>query len=462
MTAAAPTLSVVPAASTVEEPPKFNFDAEFQARIAALTLRDSTFNSMVDGLVKADYFESEIEAYLVGAALRYFQKYKKAPAGLPIYAMLIRDDIDSKVLPKNLAAAAIGRLKELFAEDISDREFVVDQVATFARHQAVQEAMFKAIPMLDKGNFDAISTLMRGALDVGATSGDDEYDYGAEIDTRTATRLQRAAGKAPPTGITTGYKVIDELLFHKGWGRKELQVILGGPKAGKTTSLIDFGLNAWAAGFNVLYASCEVGKDVISARMDANVSQTLFKELDNHTHEVRQKVAEHVQKCLRSDGTRSVFKVHEYPTGGLKPSELRRLIERYKTKGVVFDLVIVDYADIMCPERHTDSAIENSKSIYVDLRGIAIRENCAVLTATQANRLGSNANVIKAEHVAEDFNKVRIADLMISINRTDEERAAGRARLFFAASRNQEGEFTLEIEQALDRMKFITRVLGFV
>jgi replicative DNA helicase len=66
------------------------------------------------------------------------------------------------------------------------------------------------------------------------------------------------------------------------------------------------------------------------------------------------------------------------------------------------------------------------------------------------------------DHVADDFNKVRIADLMISINRTDEERAAGRARLFFAASRNQEGEFTIEIEQALDRMKFITRVLGFV
>jgi replicative DNA helicase len=212
----------------------------------------------------------------------------------------------------------------------------------------------------------------------------------------------------------------------------------------------------------VLYASCEVGKDVISARADANMSAVLFKELDTHTHEVRQKVTEYASKALKSDGSKAKFKVHEYPTGGLKPSELRRLLERYKSKGVKFDLVIVDYADIMCPERHTDSAIENSKSIYVDLRGIAIREDCAVLTATQANRVGASANVIKMDHVADDFNKVRIADLMISINRTDEERASGRARLFFAASRNQEGEFTLEIEQALDRMKFITRVLGFV
>jgi replicative DNA helicase len=138
MTGAAPALSVVAAA---EEPAveKFNFDGEFQARIAALTLRDTAFNQMVDGLLEPAYFESEIESYLVGVALRYFKKYRKAPSGLGIYGMLIREDLDTKVLPKALAAAAIGRLKELFEVDISDRDFVVDQVATFARHQAVQE-----------------------------------------------------------------------------------------------------------------------------------------------------------------------------------------------------------------------------------------------------------------------------------------------------------------------------------
>jgi replicative DNA helicase len=460
MVSAAPALSVVPA---VEEPAveKFTFDGEFQARIAALTLRDTTFNQLVDGLLEPGYFESEIESYLVGCALRYYGKYKKAPSGLGIYAMLIREDLDSKVLPKALAAAAVGRLKELFEVDISDRDFVVDQVATFARHQAVQEAMYKAINKLDKKDFDGIATVMRQALDVGANQDGDCYDFAAMIDSRTGVRLDRLAGKLPPSGITTGYKPIDELLYHKGWGRKELSVILGGAKAGKTTALIDFGINAWAVGHNVLYASCEVGRDVIADRMDANISAQAMMEMHHHTHDVRQKVADFAAKALRTDGTNAKFIVHEFPTGSLKVSELRRLIERYKSQGIVFDLVVVDYADLLCPERHTDSAVENSKSIYVDLRGLAIREAFAVLTATQSNRNGINANIIKAEHVADDFNKIRIADIVISINRTDEERAAGKARLYFAASRNQGGEFTIEIEQALDRMKFITRVLGF-
>jgi len=460
MPTTAPALSVVP----VEEPAveKFNFDGEFQARIAALTLRDTTFNQLVDGLLEAEYFESELESYLVGVALRYYGKYKKSPAGLGIYAMLIREDIDAKVLPKTLAAMVIGRLKELFEVDISDRDFVVDQVATFAKHQAVQEAMYKAINHLDKKNFDGIETVMRSALDVGKNETGGGYDYGDMIAARTGIRLDRAAGKLPPQGITTGYEPLNELLYHKGWGRKELSVLLGAAKAGKTTALIGFGVNAWAAGYNVLYATLEVGYEVIADRMDANVSEQAMMEMGHHTHDVRAKVEDFVSKAKRPDGTGSKFIIEEFPSGTLKVSSLRRMIERYKTKGMVFDLVIVDYADLMSPERHTDSAIENSKSVYVDLRGLAQSEGFAVLTATQAQRAGASMNIIKAENVADDFNKIRIADIVISINRTDEERAAGRARLYFAASRNQGGEFTVEIEQRLDRMKFITRVLGYV
>jgi hypothetical protein len=69
-------------------------------------------------------------------------------------------------------------------------------------------------------------------------------------------------------------------------------------------------------------------------------------------------------------------------------SELRRLLERWKAKGTKIDLLIVDYADLMAPERITENSVENSKSVYVNLRGLAMQEDLAVLTATQTNRQG--------------------------------------------------------------------------
>jgi replicative DNA helicase len=457
---AAPAGTAAPAAPT---PPveKYRFDAFFQQKIAAMVLRDNAFMQRTDGLVLPEYFEDPAEAALVSIALRYYGKYKKIPEG-SIYSTLIREDITNKVVRPELAKLMVTHMRERLNKcDISDRDYVIDQVATFARHQAVAAAMEQAIHKLDRKDFTAIEGLMKKALNVGAHVDIDTFDFVELLDRRTGERLDKAAGKLPPQGITTGYVAIDDVLYHKGWGRRELSVLMGGAKAGKTTALIDFGVNAWAAGFNVGYVTLEVSGKIICERMDANITEIDIKELHDNVHSVRSKVLDFAAKARNPSGAGSKFLIQEFPTGSLTVSDLRRLLERWKAKGTKIDLLIVDYADLMAPERHTDNAIENSKSVYVNLRGLAMMEDIGVLTATQTNREGYKAAVARAEHVSEDFNKIRIADIIISINRTDEERGMNQARLFFAACRNQEAGFTIRVEQAPNRMKFISKIMGF-
>ena len=217
-----------------------------------------------------------------------------------------------------------------------------------------------------------------------------------------------------------------------------------------TTSLIGFAKSASIAGKNVLYVTLEVSARILSERLDANVSETLIAELGAKIYEVDGKV-----KSLKH----GELLVHEFASGTLSPNMLRSILERYRSHGKLFDLIVVDYADIMAPNFRTQDAIENSKTIYVDLRAIAFDFDAAVLTATQTNRTGHVATVAKAEHVSEDFNKVRTVDLMISINRTEEEARNGEARLYFAASRNQKSGFKVCIKQDLARMIFLLKVL---
>lgn len=447
-------------ASPVE---KYKFDSSFQSKIAALILRDTPFMQRVDGLVRPEYFESPSEALLVQLAIRYFEKYKKIPADRTIYKILIRDDLVAKTMRPEDAKLALTILDKVFESDISDRDYVVDQVATFARHQAVAAAFYDGIHKLDKKDFTGIEKLMKRALDVGANVDVGAYDFGENIALRTGERLDKAAGKLPPTGITTGYPIMDAELYHRGWGRRELSVLMGGAKAGKTTALINFGINALAAGYNVLYLTLEVAAKIVAERMDANIADTAVFELGDRVHEVREKVQEFMERARATGagmGNHGKFVIQEYPTGSMTVSDLRRLIDRYKARGIKFDLIVVDYADLMAPERVTDNAIENSKSVYVNLRGLAMQEDVAVLTATQTNRTGHKAATITAEHVAEDFNKIRIADIIISLNRTDDERAVKQCRLYFAACRNQAGGFSIRVEQDLDRMRFITKIVG--
>jgi replicative DNA helicase len=442
-----------------KEVERYKFDDAFQDKIAALMLRDTKFLQRTEGLIEPGFLEEASNGIIADMALRYYAKYKKAPGDITTVKAILRDDMDAKLIRGDFLISVVDRFKKekpryIYEIDVSDRDFVVDKVAEFARHQAVANAILASAELLEtKRDFESISKLVKKALDVGAHIESGEYDYFAAIEQRTTERKERAAGLAKPTGITTGYAAFDAELYHSGWGRGELSVYLGGAKAGKTTALISHGVSATAAGFNVLYVTLEVAAKIIGDRMDANIADQVMMEMGSHILEVDSKVREFQKKAGR-------FIIREYPSGSMTVSTLRRMIEHYKSQGIVFDLVIVDYADLMAPERYTDNAIENSKNVYVNLRGLAMQEGFALLTATQTNREGFKSAVAKAEHVSEDFNKIRIADLVISINKTDEERAVGEARLYFAASRNQAGNFTIRIQQDVDRMKFITKILG--
>lgn len=437
------------------------FDAAFQTKVAAFCCRDDEFMRRTAHLIKPEYFENAGEAALVNIVLRHYEKYRCVPDNATM-ASLIRDDVAAKIIRKDLTTAVVAARKQILIDELRNRGYVEDKVVEFVRHQAMSQAILKSVDLLNAGKFPQIETAVQGALAIGINEDGEAYDYFERITERTAERLDKAAGIRPPQGITTGIAKMDELLYHRGWGRKELASIMGGAKAGKTTALINFAKAASLAGHNVLYVTLEVGANIISDRLDASLSETLMKELSDKIHGVREKVEEAKAKA-------GALKIHEFPSGTLTPNQLRKVIERYKSPGwnrdgstrppIKFDLVVVDYADIMAPNHRTSDVIENSKSVYVDLRAIAFEENVAVLTATQTNREGFKAAVAKAEHVAEDFNKVRTVDLMISINKTEEEAARGEARLYFAASRNQESGFTIVVKQNLAMMQFVTSVL---
>ncbi|CAO3459914.1 hypothetical protein [Azospirillum argentinense] len=432
--------------------PVYEFDAEFQTKIAALSVRDTTFVTRTDGLIRPDYLTDGAEASLVAIAGDYAARYKKAP-DKATFAELIKEAVRTRRIRRDLVDDVKDAYRRIMTTDISDRDFVIEQVAAFAQQRAFEEAMIRAIPMIETRDFDRAKKELQTAFLVGAHEADGGLDYLEDLDRRTTERLELAAGKIKKTGITTGVDELDKILYHGGWGRKELSCLMGGAKAGKSIGLGEFAMAAALAGYNVFLATCEVSKEIYTDRLDANISEFAMKVLKDHPHEIAKKV-----RAAWDKG--GVLKIHEYATGTLKPSQLRREIERYRMRGIVFDLIVVDYADIMAPERWTDSNTENSKSIYVDLRGIMFDYDAAGLTATQTNREGAKATTAKATDIAEDFNKVRIVDVLIGINATQDERDSNEARLFFAAMRNAEDGFTLRIRQDRARMKFIKKVLG--
>ncbi len=437
-----------------DEVSKYDFNEAFQTKIAALQLRDPNFAKRTAGHVRPEHFSNDAEAMLIALSVEFYEKYRRVPSDTATLAELLKDAIKNKRIRNDMLPAVKTKIKELYKTPIDDRDYVVDRIGDFSRNQAIEKAMFEAIPLMDLGRYDAVQDLMEKAFKTGTSKTTEPYDYYGEIESRTQYRKDIKSGKIRPNGISTGVNQLDNVLFQKGWGRSELSIIMAGAKKGKTTAIWEFGLNASKLGYNVLGITLEVGKEVIAARLDANVSSTSMDDLMDNVISIDSAVRELHGKVSGK------YIMMEFPSGSFTANDLAAVIEDFKSQGIVFDLVVVDYLDIMAPNRFTNNDIANSKSIWVDVRGIAQQEGFAVLSATQTTREGQKAAVAKDTDVAEDFNKIRTADLVISINASDDERARGEARLYFAASRNQKGGFSMLIKQELDKMKFLTDVKG--
>lgn len=435
-----------------EHETKFEFDEAFQKKIAALVIRDTVFAQRTKDLIDPKFFTEDAH----GAVVRMIHEHVKVHKAVPdmsILPTILRAEIAAKRIRPDMVQGVKEIIGYALKANLSNSSYVTSQVVDFARHQAMEQAILNSVGLLEKGDFAGIEKLQKAALVVGNQVNGQDYDYFKEIESRTQRREDWKAGKIQRNGVSSGVAEIDAHLYHHGWGRKELSLLMGAAKSGKTLGLGEFTKNASLLGFNTFYASCEVSCEIISDRIDAAIADMAMRLLKDDP----QVVAKRIRAAEAKAGA---FKMRDFASGALKPSQLHRIIEDYRADGIILDMLTVDYADIMAAEYRSDNLIDNMRSIYIDLRALAFEFNLALLTATQTNRAGAAAATAKMTDVAEDFNKIRTADVVISINASEAEKASGEARLYWAASRNTEDGFSLRIRQDREKLRFLTKVLG--
>lgn len=427
----------------------FEFDEAFQKKIAAHVVRDEQFMRRASDLIHKDHFEDEGLQWLVGYASDHYKRFEQVPS-----AEIVVNDVKAlkasgRIKPEVLDLV-VPHLKTMFSPkcDLSNRDYMVEKVAHFAKKQAMEGAILKSADLIESGgDFDAIKKLIEEASTVGSVDEGVSYEFWSNADTRADARAERLrTGKK--NGITTGHKELDDALAEGGWGRGELSILMGPPKAGKSIGLGEFAINASQAGYNVLYLSLENSARVVGDRMDANASEVKMRDLTSSPSKV--------STGVKTKGvTAGKLYVHEFPTGMMAPATIRRLIRKYQSQGVVIDLIVIDYADIMAPDYRTGAENTDSKQIYTAIRAIGQQENCAILTATQTNRDGAKATVAKFTDVSEDINRVRLADAFLILAATDAEKADDQFRLYMAAMRNSESGVMFSCRSDRARMKFI-------
>jgi len=142
----------------------------------------------------------------------------------------------------------------------------------------------------------------------------------------------------------------------------------------------------------------------------------------------------------------------EFPTKRLSVSGIRAYLNQLRNyEDFTPDVLIVDYLELL----NTDSSApeyQAQERIAQELRGIATEYKLLVWTATQTNREGKKVQVITDSELADSYGKIRVCDLVFSINQTEQEFDAGSARLYLMKSRNGRARFIVPIKVDYSRL----------
>lgn len=380
------------------------FGHTFQQKVINLLLSDRIFLQQMSDLISPTYFESQANSWIVEKTISYYEKYRNAPTPEVFKAELV--SIDDKLL----VTTVVDSLKEcLKIGNSTDSDFVKSATIEFCKNQKMKTAILESVDLLKLGKFDEIKKKVDNALKLGA-----DKDIGHEYNNDIASRYEEGARNT----IATGWEVINDLT-DGGLAGGELGVIVAPAGGAKSWGLVNIAASALKEGKRVIYYTLELNQFYVARRFDAYFTNTPFQNLQEE--HVQDRIKEAISE-LRGD-----LIVKYYPTKTASINTIISHIEKCIGQGKKPDLIVIDYADLIRPAKANDKRLELN-DIYEELRGIAGLYDIPVWTASQANRSATEEDVIEGNKVSESYNKVMIADFILSISRKLNDKVGGTGR----------------------------------
>lgn len=306
--------------------------------------------------------------------------------------------------------------QEVLAEDLPEQEteVLIDAIIRVFKTKKARDLALTLSSDQSEENIDAtLDHLVSGytKLKNMGTSGELIADYKENNNERLA-RYEAVKARKQDTGLLYCFPTLNRVTG--GQDNKTLWVVRGGPKAGKSMTLINMANHVVKTGKNIIYFSAEVNQATIENRLDAlntGLPITAIKrgQLDSD-EEVRLR-----NWYANPDPKRGSFIIVD--KGNMTTESIRATIRDIKTQ-MPIHLVVVDYLGLIkMPMRMEAKWIEVGE-VAKELRAIAKEEDLPVLTAQQTNKQGDTANAQEID---------RTCDMLFDVSRDnpDEDTLAG-------------------------------------
>lgn len=426
-------------------------DTKKEERVLLSMIVSTEFLNRMLGHIDITLFSSRASKTIVKWCLAYYEQYEKAP-GNDLNIIYENSEIELTETDRQYIAGLLGKIGELSKAIDSESfnvEYQVDQAYDYFKSKKLEKLVSKVQNDLLTGKVSSAEdqVVQYMAVEKEASTG---LDLFRDIDRLKIMGLDEGTILFQPPGA-----------FGQMTGpirRGDFMLFLASAKAGKSTMLQQMGM--WAsqgAQLNVLHLSLEMLEEQVKDRYYSaftGMPTSYFKGnkelmIPYFTEEGRieyrayspgllspeEIVAKAANLQMQSKGSRII--VEARPQNSFSPRDLKMLLDKYETMhGIIFDVVILDYADLMLGNNPRLEYRHNLDDIYKSLRGMCQERGIAVITVSQGNREGFKKGN-SAVTISEDIRKLATVTGAFAMNFTDEEKQMKYWRMSPIVIRNQ-------------------------
>ena len=385
------------------------YGVSFQIKVLSSLLTHKDFLININDLLNDEDFDNQAHRWIVKEILKYYDVYHTTPSMDVLKVELQK--IDNEVLKLSIRE----QLKLAYEASDEDLKYVQEEFSHFCKNQQLKKALLGSVDLLKSGEYDSIRTLIDNALKAGQDKNiGHEYEKDIESRYREESRIT----------IPTPWNQINDLL-QGGLGNGDFGLIFGNPGGGKSWSLVALGGYAVRLGYNVLHYTLELGEQYVGLRYDAFFSKIPVNTITSNRDKVEEIIPELPGKLI----------IKEFPTGRTTVNRIESHIQKAQDSGTKFDLIIIDYVDLLTTKKRTVDRKGEIDDIYSSTKGLARELNLPIWSVSQVNRAGAKDDVVEGDKAAGSYDKIMITDVCISLSRKRKDKVNGTGRFHIMKNR---------------------------
>ena len=431
---------------------EFAFTVGFQDQMIALMLKDFSFAARVLNYIPAERLYSEAHKYI-------FEQIKVSLDKKELLTLIELED-RLKTMDRSKRRIIKAFATTAFSTRIENPDFIKEKLTEYAKKCSFIDVFTTAQTFWNAKQHDkAYEYAIAGMNELYTVNFEDD----AVIPVEKFEELRQiyvADALKHSVQIPTMIPSLDRAL-RGGLSKGELGILLAEPKKGKSIGLIHMGAAA------LMTKSGRVAHFVLEGTTEQCILRYLSRisgieyarlEKDDITKEEQKKVDELMKKYINRLDLIPMNKHWNYTVFDIE-SKLKEL----KSVGRNPDLIIVDYADLLSSGHAGLEKRLDQTEVYRNLKKLAVMGNYAIWTASQAQRPSKEPDdvyLLRAKDISESYEKVRIADLVATLNQTPREKDNGLLRLHLDIYRSNDADTTITLITNFEKMCFYSPLYG--